>query len=62
MQWKAERETLRLMYDTAVSEKNFVIHPSVLPERTVPQRLVEDTHVLYELVTVDVLVTHRDFD
>ena len=23
------------MYDSAVSEKNFVIHPSVLPERTV---------------------------
>jgi hypothetical protein len=35
VQWKAERETLRLMYDSAVSEKNFLIHPSVLPECTV---------------------------
>ena len=36
MNWKAGRETLRLMCGSVGSEQNFLIHPSVLPECTVP--------------------------
>jgi hypothetical protein len=35
VQWKAERETLRLMYGSAGAEKIFLIHPCISSKCTV---------------------------
>ena len=47
VQWKAERETLRLMCGSAGSEKNFLIHTCVSSKCTVPY---EFTHYSRNLV------------
>jgi hypothetical protein len=38
VQWKAERETLRLMCGSAGSEKHFLIHPFISSKCTVPNK------------------------